>query len=80
MKRKSCSTQQACRSKGAALLREFRGAPPADVASAVQVLLRIQRLTEDYPEVEEVEVNPLLLSRPGGRSVAVDARLRIAPR
>lgn len=62
--------------KGAALLGAFRGAPAADVDAAVAVLLRLQKLVEDFPQIREVEVNPLILARAGRRSAAVDARLR----
>jgi acetate---CoA ligase (ADP-forming) len=63
--------------KGAALLGAFRGAPAADVDAAVEVLLRIQRLVEDFPQILEVEVNPFILAGLGRRSAAVDGRLRV---
>jgi acetyl coenzyme A synthetase (ADP forming)-like protein len=63
--------------KGAPLLRPFRGAPAADVPAAANALLRLQRLVEDFPSIQEVEVNPFMLSARGRRSVAVDARLRL---
>ena len=63
--------------KGAALLGPFRGAPAADVDAAVEVLLRIQRLVEDFPQILEVEVNPFILAGVGRRSAAVDGRMRV---
>lgn len=64
--------------KGAALLGPFRGAPAADVPAAEKVLLRLQRLVEDFPSIQEVEVNPFILAPRGRRSVAVDGRMRIS--
>lgn len=64
--------------KGAALLGPFRGAPAADVDAAATALLRLQRLVEDFPMIQEVEVNPFILAARGQRSAAVDCRLRVA--
>ncbi|MBK8974717.1 MAG: acetate--CoA ligase family protein [Planctomycetes bacterium] len=63
--------------KGAPLLGRFRGDPPADVALACEIVLRLQRLVLDFPLIEEVEINPFILAEPGGESLAVDARLRL---
>ncbi|GAB4153453.1 MAG: acetate--CoA ligase [Planctomycetota bacterium] len=66
--------------KGKALLGRFRGAPAACVDHAVDALLRIQRLADDFPRVAEVEVNPFILATRKKRSAAVDARLRLSGR
>jgi acetyl coenzyme A synthetase (ADP forming)-like protein len=63
--------------KGAALLGQFRGAPAADVDAASAVLLRLQRLVDDFPQIVEVEVNPFILAQNGRKSVAVDGRMRV---
>ena len=63
--------------KGAALLGPFRGAPAADVAAAHEALLRLQKLVIDFPQIAEVEVNPFILGKVGGESVAVDGRMRL---
>ena len=66
--------------KGKALLAAFRGAPAADVAAAIDALLRLQQLVQDFPAIAEVEVNPFILASRGAASVAVDGRLRVAAR
>jgi hypothetical protein len=66
--------------KGVRLLGAFRGAPAADVGAACRALLRLQRLAGDFPAIAEVEVNPFILDRAGGDSVAVDGRLRLEAR
>jgi hypothetical protein len=53
------------------------GAPPADLAALRDVLLRVSRLTEDLPEITELDLNPVI-ARPDG-VVAVAARIRVAP-
>ncbi|MFY9345404.1 MAG: acetate--CoA ligase family protein [Planctomycetota bacterium] len=66
--------------KGRALLGPFRGAPAANLAAAIDALLRLQQLVDDFPAIVEVEVNPFMLARAGKASVAVDGRLRVEAR
>ncbi|HEY4236869.1 MAG TPA: acetate--CoA ligase family protein [Gaiellaceae bacterium] len=62
--------------KAGRLVAGFRGAPPADEAAIVDLLLRLSLLAEDVPELVEVDLNPVLALP--GRCVAVDARVRVA--
>ena len=41
------------------------------------IILRLQQLVGDFPEIAEVEVNPFILGAVGKKSLAVDARLRV---
>jgi acyl-CoA synthetase (NDP forming) len=61
--------------KAGRLVAGFRGAAPADVASLVDLVLRLGALGEDAPAVAELDLNPVL-GFPD-RAVAVDARVRI---
>ncbi|MBK8095910.1 MAG: acetate--CoA ligase family protein [Planctomycetes bacterium] len=63
--------------KGRVLLGEFRGAPAADLDAAADTLLRLQQLVHDFPQIQEVEVNPFILAAKGKVSAAVDGRLRV---
>jgi len=63
--------------RGAPLLFGWRGAPPADVASLADVLLRVSLLAGDRPEIAALTLGPILVS-PGG-AVAVDCRIRLSP-
>ncbi len=65
--------------KGAPLLDAFRGAPAADVARGAEILLRIQQLVLDFPQIQEVEVNPMILAARSADCVAVDGRMRVSP-
>ena len=56
------------------LLTGFRGAPPADLDAVVDVILRLGQLSLDFPEIEEVEVNPLLVFPQGSGALALDCR------
>ena len=57
--------------RGARLLDALRGMPAVDRGRVAEVLVRVARLGADFPEIEELDVNPLLLS--AGGPVAVDA-------
>jgi acetate---CoA ligase (ADP-forming) len=61
--------------RGAALLRGYRGAAPADEAALADALLRLSTLVGWCPEIQELDINPLLVLPHGAR--AVDARIRI---
>ena len=61
--------------RGARLLRGYRGAPPADEAGAAHVLLRVSELMDVAPEIQELDLNPVMVLT-AGASVA-DARIRV---
>ncbi|HEX9205205.1 MAG TPA: acetate--CoA ligase family protein [Candidatus Deferrimicrobiaceae bacterium] len=59
------------------LLASFRGGDPADEEAVVDAILRVSRLAADFPEIQELDVNPLLVL-PKGRGVrAIDCRMTI---
>jgi acyl-CoA synthetase (NDP forming) len=61
--------------KAGVLVRGYRGAPPADRGSLVDLVHRLAILAEDRPEVAELDLNPVI-ALPDG-CVAVDARVRL---
>jgi acyl-CoA synthetase (NDP forming) len=63
--------------RGIALLRGFRGAPPADEAALLEIVLRVSALAELCPEIRELDLNPVIVSQSG--ATAVDARIRVGP-
>ena len=54
------------------LLVGHRGRPGVDLDRLLEVLMRFSYLVADYPEIVEIEVNPLLVTQDG--AVALDAR------
>jgi acetyl coenzyme A synthetase (ADP forming)-like protein len=64
--------------RGARLLDAVRGAPAVDRGALENVLLRVSQLVMDYPEITELDVNPLM-AMPSG-AVAADARVMLSPR
>lgn len=63
--------------RAAPLLTGYRGSTPVDTTALEDLLLRLGRLAEDFPEVAELDLNPVLAGPDG--VVAVDAKLRLAP-
>ena len=61
--------------KAGALVRGYRGGPPADRRSLVDLVHRLALLAEDRPEVAELDLNPVIALP--DRCVAVDARVRL---
>lgn len=61
------------------LLTGSRGEQPADTGAIVDALLRCSQLVTDFPDILEMDLNPLLV-RPQGRGACVaDARMVITP-
>ena len=54
----------------------FRGAPAADAAALADILNRLSRLADDFPELAELDLNPVIGL--ADRAVVVDARIRVA--
>jgi len=59
--------------RGASLLTGTRGRPDLDVAGAARAAAALSRLAADHPEIEEIEVNPLLVTRDD--VIGLDARV-----
>jgi len=55
----------------------FRGEPAVDREALADVLVGLSRLAEARPDVESVDLNPLIVR--GDRPVAVDALVELAP-
>lgn len=55
----------------------YRGLPPADRAAVIEALLRLGQLAADFPQLAEIEINPLRVLAPGQGVVAVDVRMRL---
>jgi len=58
-----------------ALLDGVRGKPPVDKEALVDVLLRMGQLVQDFPEIVEFDINPLIVFPDGQGAVAIDMRL-----
>jgi acetyltransferase len=59
------------------LLRGYRGKPPVDIGLLVEIMIRLSYLAADYPEIKELDINPLLIAEK--KVIALDARVVIDP-
>jgi len=57
------------------MLQGYRGKPPADIRQLEEIIVRFSNLIVDFPEIEEIDVNPLAIT--GGKTYALDARIVI---
>ena len=58
-----------------ALLDGVRGQPTSDKEAVVDALLRIGQLVQDFPEILELDINPLVVYPAGQGVYAIDMRL-----
>jgi acetate---CoA ligase (ADP-forming) len=63
--------------RGAKLLTGVRGEPAVDLERLTDVVLRLAAFAERFPRILELDINPFLAAPTGGRSVAVDVRIRL---
>jgi acetate---CoA ligase (ADP-forming) len=61
--------------RGSQILRGARGHRPADVEAVVEALLRLSQLLVEFPDIKEVDVNPLRVFAEGEGCRALDARM-----
>jgi acyl-CoA synthetase (NDP forming) len=57
------------------LLDGVRGEPPSDQEAMVDALLRMSQLVTDFPEILEVDINPLMVFEEGSGAMSLDMRL-----
>ncbi len=57
------------------LLRGVRGEPPSDTEAIVDAILRMSQLVTDFPEIVEIDINPLMVFEQGKGALGIDMRL-----
>jgi succinyl-CoA synthetase beta subunit len=60
-----------------ALLGPLRGMPAVDTAALARILVALSRLALERPDIEAIDINPLVVA--GAQPVAVDALVLLAP-
>ncbi len=65
------------RARVAETLGEWQGAPPADHEALERVLLRVSEMVCEFPQLREMDINPLIVDEHG--AIAVDARIVLHP-
>jgi len=55
------------------ILKGYRNQPPADIEAIIRILVNTSRLVMDYPEIKELDLNPIMVYKKGAKTV--DARI-----
>jgi len=61
--------------RGSGILGGVRGQRASDVTAVVEATLRLSQLLCDFPEIKEIDVNPLRVFQEGSGCLALDARI-----
>ena len=59
------------------ILKAYRNVPAADERAIELLLVKLAQLVADFPEIREIDLNPVLVDETG--VIAVDARVSVAP-
>jgi acetyltransferase len=65
------------RTRVSRILKAYRNVPAADEAAIALLLVKLAQLAADFPEIREIDLNPVLADETG--VIAVDARMSVAP-
>ena len=57
------------------LLKGFRGEAPGDIDAVKSAIIRVARLTLDFPEISELDINPIFVYEKG--SSALDIKIKL---
>ncbi len=60
------------------LLQGVRGEEGVDIDAVAEGLRRVSQLVTEFPQIEEMDINPYVVGPPGTTSVAVDARMSVS--
>ncbi len=63
--------------RSAKLLTGARGEQPVDMDAIVDAILRLSQLVTDFPEIIEMDINPLKAQPEQGGAIAIDSRISL---
>ncbi|HVN22396.1 MAG TPA: acetate--CoA ligase family protein [Syntrophorhabdales bacterium] len=64
--------------KSFSLLQGVRGEAPSDIHAVADILLRVSQLVTDFPDILELDINPLIVFENGKGVMGIDMRLVLA--
>lgn len=59
------------------ILTGIRGRAPRDIAAIKECLMRLSQLAIDFPQIEEMDINPLIVLNEGMGCLVADARIKL---
>ncbi len=63
--------------RGSQILYGVRGQAPRDIAALKDAIVRLSKLVDDFPEIKELDINPMLVQEEGKGCYVADARILI---
>ena len=60
------------------MLKGKRGRKEADIPAIAMALQRISQLTTDFPQIQELDINPMIVGEIGTEPVVADARMTLS--
>jgi acetyltransferase len=73
------ATQMLMSTKTYQMLRGVRGEPGVDIEVIAEGLQRLSQLVTEYPQIQQIDINPYVVGPKGTTPVAVDARIVLGP-
>ena len=64
---------------GANLLGRFRGMQEADLNAVARMMVKVSLLMNDFPQIQEMDLNPVSLDNAGKGALTLDARIFLTP-
>ena len=61
------------------MLKGVRGQEGVDLDAIAEALQRLSQLVTEFPQIVEMDINPLVVGPPGTTPIAVDARMSVEP-
>jgi len=59
------------------LIKGFKNHPPADLPRLEEILIRLSQLVTDFPEIEEIDINPMIVTP--NDAYATNPRILLSP-
>lgn len=72
------ANEMVAETKAAQLLSGWRGGQEYDLEAIIENILRLSELAADFPQIQEIEINPLLVLPKGQGALALDCRMILA--
>jgi acetyltransferase len=64
--------------KAFSLLKGIRGETPSDIEALKNILLRVGQLVWDFPEIVEMDINPVMVYGQGEGCIALDVKITLS--
>ena len=63
---------------GYKLISSYRGEKPSDINALKETILRVGQLVQDFPDIVEMDINPVLVYGTGNGCIALDVKITLS--